>query len=346
MAKVRKKDRILVLSVDRDNDIGEKTPLKGPFVGKAAVLDAAQKLGMADPEDSDLNAIFQAVRVYNETKRQYECEVAVLTGDKNVGLHSDKVITKQFSDVLRNFSADYVVLVTDGMEDEYVMPIIQSKVPILSVSRVVVKQAEQLESSYYKLKDFVEESLENPKFARLVFGLPAISLILYATFGFDGWRAILGLLGAYLFIKGFKLERFVYGAADEMRSSFTRRRFAFFMYTLAILLGVFATYKGYEVLGSWLSVGIFETASAFVAASVYFYFLSGTAAWFGRSLSHRKRSGRKIMAVPVFGFAISVVIYNATQLILIPELSIMSFLFSILFGFGLLFLALLLEWKG
>ena len=32
----------------------------------------------------------------------------------------------------------------------------------------------------HKIKDFLKESLDNPKVARLVFGLPAIALLLYA----------------------------------------------------------------------------------------------------------------------------------------------------------------------
>ena len=191
------KDKILVVCVDRDNDLGEKTSVKGPLIGKESVMKGASSLALADPSDSDANSMFQAVKVLGDMDKQYQAEVAVLTGDKDVGVKSDRKITRQLDRVLDRFKADYVVMVTDGAQDENIMPIIQSKVPILSVSRVIVKQAEQLESSYYKLKDFIEETLENPKFARLIFGLPAIALILYALFGMEGWRAIVGVVGAY-----------------------------------------------------------------------------------------------------------------------------------------------------
>ena len=42
--------RILVLTVDRDNDLGIKTSIRGPVVGRRQVLTAALKLGIADPE--------------------------------------------------------------------------------------------------------------------------------------------------------------------------------------------------------------------------------------------------------------------------------------------------------
>lgn len=342
---MQRKEKILVVCVDRDNDLGEKTSLKGPLVGKEAVMRGASELGLADPSDSDANSMFQAVKVLGEMKKQHKAEVAVLTGHKNVGLQSDRRVTDQLDRVLGKFKADYVVLVTDGAEDENVMPIIQSKVPILSVSRVVVKQAEQLESSYYKMKDFIEETLENPKFARLIFGLPAVALILYALFGIEGWRAIVGIFGAYLLIKGFKLEHYIYSTVDELKSSFTRRRFAFFMYVVAAAFFVFASFRGYDAVLGWAGAGVFETASAFTSASVYFYFVAAATGWIGRGIGHESRK-KKLAAVPIFGFAVALVIYNAAELILRPEASIMNFVLSIVFGFALLFVALVLEWKS
>ena len=49
--------KILVLCVDRDDDIGVKTGIKGPLVGRDDNLAAATKLGLADPEDSDRKSV-------------------------------------------------------------------------------------------------------------------------------------------------------------------------------------------------------------------------------------------------------------------------------------------------
>jgi len=339
-------DKILVLSVDRDDDIGTKTGRKGPFAGKEEVLKVAVDLGLSDPEDSDFNALFKSVKLYNELKKKYNTQVAILTGHQNVGLTSDREISHQLDKILKKYPADYAILVTDGSEDESVMPIIQSKVPIMSVNRVIVRQSEQLESTYYKIKDFISESSDNPKFARLLFGLPAMLLLLFAIFGLEGFRVILGVLGAYLFIKGFRLEKYIYNAIDELKTSLTRRRFAFFAYVVAIALSVIATYLGYSVMVEWLSVGIFEAVSAFVSSSIFFYYLSLTMVWFGRNISVMTRRGRSIISVTVFGFAVSFVIYNAAELILQSEISLYNFLFSILFGFALIFIALMIEWKS
>ena len=49
--------RTLVLTIDRDNDLGVKAGIRGPIIGRKATLTAALKLGIADPEESDTNAI-------------------------------------------------------------------------------------------------------------------------------------------------------------------------------------------------------------------------------------------------------------------------------------------------
>jgi len=202
-----------------------------------------------------------------------------------------------------------------------------------------------LESSYYKIKDFITESLENPKFSRLVFGLPAIALILWALFGIEGWRIIIGVVGAYLFIKGFKLEKYFTGTFDELQSALTRRRFAFFLYIIAILFLVFATYSSFIATEGLVVDNVFELASLYVSSSIYLYYFAAAMAWIGRNIGNKKRSIRTVFAVTIFGLAISVVIYSAAQLIANPLLPLMDFILSVIIGFLLLFIAVLIEWK-
>jgi putative membrane protein len=347
MSDMSRNEKILILCVDRDNDIGIKTGVKGPIVGRENIIRSATKMGLADPEDSDFNSMFQAARIHDEMKKKYRTEVAILTGDKNVGVTSDRKISRQLDEVLKKFPADYALLVTDGAEDEHTMPIIQSKLPILSVNRVVVKQAEKLESTYYKIKDFINESMENPKYSRLIFGLPAMILILLGIFGVEGGRIIMGIIGAYLLVKGFKLEKYIFIPVEELQTSFTRRRLAFFTYIVAIAFGILAAYRGYQSVEEWLNVGIFESAASFISASVYYFFLAGTIAWVGKAVSSRRKkiSGKKLISVPIFGFAVSLVLYNSAEMILGIEFSLLNFIFAIIFGFALIFLALLIEWK-
>ncbi len=342
---MHEKERILILNIDRDDDLGRKAGVRGPVLGKSDVVKAATALAVKDPTDSDSNAMFEAARLYESMKGKYHTDVAVLTGSGNIGVESDMEVSRQLDSVLRKLKPDYALLVTDGSEDEHIMPIIQSRVPILSVNRLVVRQAEQLESGYYKIKDFIEESLENPKYARLIFGLPAIALILYALFGIEGWRVVLGIFGTYLFLKGFKLDNYILAGIGELKSSLSKRRFAFFSYVVGIALAVLGTFRGYESALSFWGVGLLETASAFTISAVYLFFLAGSFGWIGRSISMGIRSVKGILGVIIFGFAVSLVIHNTAQLIIVPDLSLVNFLASIVIGFLLIFVALVLEWK-
>ncbi|MBU0953168.1 MAG: DUF373 family protein [Nanoarchaeota archaeon] len=343
---VKLDERILVLSVDRDNDLGQKAGIKGPLVGRKTVVSAATEFALVDPSDSDMNAIFQAVRIFDEVTKANESEVAVLTGHQNVGIQSDKEIARQLDIVLKKFKATSVVFVSDGSEDENVLPIVQSRVPILSVHRLVVKQAEQLESAYFKVKDFLSDALENPKIAGLVFGLPAIIFLLFGIFGTEGIRIVLILVGAYLFVKGFKLEDYVVRLLDEFRVTLQNRRVAFFFYMVAIAFIGLGTFRGIVGIQDWLNIGLFETIAAYISTSVYLYYFAVLFAWLGRNISVRTRSNRRVAGLAIFGFAVAFVVASAAELILTPEATVASLLPTIALGFVLLVIGFVIEYKG
>jgi len=80
-------ENYLVLCVDRDDDLGTKAKVVSPVVGREAAISAATKLALADPEEADANAIFAAVRKYDELmKRGMPCEVAIVCGNVERGL--------------------------------------------------------------------------------------------------------------------------------------------------------------------------------------------------------------------------------------------------------------------
>ena len=51
-------NKLLVICVDRDNDVGEKAGISTPVIGRDACIEAAQRLALEDPEDADSNSIF------------------------------------------------------------------------------------------------------------------------------------------------------------------------------------------------------------------------------------------------------------------------------------------------
>ncbi len=240
--------KTLVICVDRDNDIGEKTGLETPIIGREASLSAATKLALADSEDSDINAIFEAIRIYEKLssgEEGAEVEVVLVAGDKNVGIESDIKIGKELDEVLSKSWADSAILVSDGAEDELIIPIIQSRVKIDSVRRVVVRQSEPLESTFYVMKRLFED----PKFSRTF--LPPIGLIFIALFisfmvGQPGWAVglIFGFIGIYLLLKGFGLENLMREFFNTVKQSIYSGRISFVSYICAFVLLLAGTFLG------------------------------------------------------------------------------------------------------
>ncbi len=198
----------LVVCVDRDDDIGRKTGIQGPIVGRAAVLDTAGKLGTADPEDTDTNALFGGLRLYDELRaEEEEVEVVALTGSAKVGLASDRRIAEQLDLVLKDHPAEAAYFVSDGAEDEYLLPILSSRVRIDGVRRVIVRQAPGLESTYYTLV----RALKDPKLRAktvLPFALVLIALGFAAAAGqvIWGFIGLLLLIGVYLIFWTFDID--------------------------------------------------------------------------------------------------------------------------------------------
>jgi putative membrane protein len=70
---------LLVLCVDLDDDLGRKTGMETPVVGRDAVRKAAVALAIADPEDSDVNVLFEGLHLV-ETIDDEAVEVAAVAG--------------------------------------------------------------------------------------------------------------------------------------------------------------------------------------------------------------------------------------------------------------------------
>ncbi len=233
---------LLIISVDRDGDILKKVGIDGPIVGRDNVLDVAIKMGIADPTESDTNTLFETIRLYDKFKEEgKKAEVVALVGHENVGIESDVKINSQLEEVLDKFKAEAAVVVTDGAEDEFILPIIESRIKILSLRRVVVKQSESLESTYYLLKEIIND----PKLSRLLIGVPAIAAILYSIFAEYGWRLVVGVVGVFLLIKGFGLEGYIERAYGEIRHSFVSGKVSFLTYIASGILAVIGGIAGY-----------------------------------------------------------------------------------------------------
>ena len=117
--------KLLVICVDRDNDLGTKVGVQTPVIGREDVLRAAIALGLKDPEEADTNSIFAGLKVYDDYKKSgVGAEIAIICGDQDVGIKSDAALSSQIDTVLGKVEPTSAILVSDGAEDEFIIPII------------------------------------------------------------------------------------------------------------------------------------------------------------------------------------------------------------------------------
>lgn len=242
----------LILNIDRDNDFGRKADIKSPILGINDNVTAAQKFGEADPEDSDLNAIYYAISLYKKLIQDGKnIEIATICGHINVGIKSDEILAKQLEKVLEQTDAKDVILVTDGAEDDYILPIIQSRVKITSIQRVSVKQSRQLEDTYYRILKILDDDKVQKQFflpIALVFIVWALLVIL--DLGQSGFGAILMTLGLYLLIRVFHLERSISYLGNEVKSGFLTGKLTLYTTVIGIVIliaSLFIAYTNAEV---------------------------------------------------------------------------------------------------
>jgi putative membrane protein len=313
--------RTLVLGVDRDDDIGYKASVESPCVGRAACLKAANTLALADPEDSDVNAIFYAVKIFDDlTAKGEDVQVAVISGNHMHMIEGDRKIAATLEQVVKETQATNCILVSDGAEDEYVIPIIQSKIPVSSIRRVIVNQMPNLEGTYYILRKL----LDDPKISRIVLVPLGLAMLLYASaylLGYPGTATIIvvGVIGSYLLYKGFGIDEIVHGTIDALRISLTRGRFSFVTYTTTILLVVIGFVMGFVTLLKFYSsdgsLGILLYFMTFIYGSVEWLIIAGIIVSVGIIidvyLNERELLG-KVIVFPFFVTALGLILYGAS----------------------------------
>lgn len=206
-------NKLLVICVDRDNDVGDKAGIATPVIGRDACIEAAQRLALEDPEDADSNSIFAAIKTYEDLiSKGYQVEVIIVAGDKNRGVQADEKILLETKKVLEKFSANGAIIVSDGEDDESVIPVIQNVLPIVSVQRVVMKVSRSVEYSYAVFGKYLKMLAYDSKYSKFFLGVPGILLLIggvATVFGYTAeiFAVLVSILGAAFLIRAFDIDR-------------------------------------------------------------------------------------------------------------------------------------------
>lgn len=274
---------LLVVCVDLDDDVGRKTGIETPVVGREAVEEAAVSLATADPEDSDVNVLFQGLRIHEGTTDE-ATEIAVVTGNEKADVSADRELGEELDEVLARLSTSESItamVVTDGAQDESVIPVIRSRIPIDGVRRVVVRQAQNLESMYYTIK----QVLDDPETRGTILVPIGILLLIYpiavvADFlGFPG--AVFGvtsaLLGLYFLFRGMGLETAIDEFVQWIQGTLFGGRVSVVTSIVALTLLVIGGVSGVQTLDTIAADRVDPLGVVGVAAALVY----GAIVWFG-----------------------------------------------------------------
>lgn len=235
--------RVLVVCIDRDDDLGKNGGVETPVFGRDQCINAGTRLAIEDPEDADSNAIFGAVKIYEElVTKGYETEVAVITGAYNRGIEADEKISSELIQVLSKFKAEGVVIVSDGEDDETVIPLIQAMVPVISIQRIIIRHSRSVEYSYAVFGKYIKMLVYDPRYSKFFLGVPGALLISsgFATiFGFtrEALAIVLSVLGVAFVMRAFDIDKSISSLNRTTPSTFIRI-FSTFAGIMIILVGI------------------------------------------------------------------------------------------------------------
>lgn len=343
MAVLENKERILVLCVDRDGDLVVKAGIKTPVVGREENLSAATSLALRDPEEADANAMFETVKIYDrltkEGKPHEDFQIATISGSEFGGVGADRKVVAELVEVLNQFSAKEVILVTDGFSDEAILPLVESRVPVTSVRRVVVKHSKSIEETAALLTRYLKMILENPRYSRIALGLPGLLLIILGVLSvFDlllyYWIAFLVVLGSFLLVKGFGIDKKVqdfYRWTKEYSPPPVHVQISRYTGIIGLLSIALGGYQGWSQaasnigtpptgLGEWISL-FPEFAGWFISESIMLITI-GVCVWLsGRAIywyfERDSRLLRTIVIVTVVAWSWQI-FYEASQILIYP----------------------------
>jgi len=270
-------NKLLVICIDRDDDLGRKTGIPTPVVGRDACIEAAQRLALEDPEDADSNSIFFAIKTYEDlVSKGYKAQVVTVTGVENRGVQADEKVASEIRSVLKKFSANGAVIVSDGEDDEMVIPVIQNIIPIISVQRVVMQVSRTIEHSYAVFGKFLKLVMYNPKYSKFFLGVPGILLLIGGIGAVTGYNAeifavLISILGGAFLIRAFDIDKAWANWAKPTPEGFTR------MFTLitGLILIAASVPAGIASVSTVYTSGNVEIANLLTNEIVVGQFVSG-----------------------------------------------------------------------
>ena len=277
----------LVICIDRSGAIGRATNVPMPVAGWEAVRSLVTDAGLRDPEDASVNCLLESLRVARDLRdEREEAVVAVVSAESDTAVGADRSIAAQLDDLVDRYDPRAAIVVVDSAEDEQVLPIVESRIPVDSVDRVVVRQARDIESTYYLLKQFLaDEQLRSTILVPFGVALLLLPALFYWFSAGAAIAGVAGLLGAALLYKGLAIDRFVAGMPERVREALYAGQVSVVTYVvaggLALVGGFFGVLSASELAAD--APRLVEVME-FTYAAVPWFAVAGVTAAVGRLL--------------------------------------------------------------
>ncbi|WP_331236265.1 DUF373 family protein [Natronorarus salvus] len=284
----------LVVCLDRSGEIAARAGLSAPIVGWEAVRSLVVDVGLADPEDAGVNCLLEALRISRELSDEgEETLVALVSGSGDSVVSADRAVAAQIDSLLSENEIESAVVVIDSAETERLVPIVESRVRVDSVDRVVVRQARDIESTYYFLKQFLaDEELRRTTLVPLGIALLVLPAIVTYTSLVVGIAAITAAMGLFLLYKGLGVDTLVARVPGSVQNALYSGQVSVVTYAVAgglALIGAFAGAIG--VSGLENTEGYLLPVMRFVFDSVPWLAAAALVASTGRLLDEWIREG-------------------------------------------------------
>lgn len=245
--------KVLILCIDRDDDIGDKTGRRTPIIGRDKVLSAAVDLALSDPEETDANAMFESVRLSDElSKRGVSHLLAVVSGSKEGGITADRKLLSEVKSIASSFNPNETIVITDGFGDEDVIPVLKANLPLTSIRRVVVKHSRSVEESYIILGRYAKMLVTDPRFKKWFLGLPGLAFLLLGVAPREAISILLGVIGIVAVIKGFDI--------DVKISSYIMNLVPRKVPSHLSLIRIFTFFLGLSIIVFWSFLGVLKVS--------------------------------------------------------------------------------------
>lgn len=232
----------LVVCLYRGAPLSEAEP---PIVGREAVERLVTTAGVEDPEDSRVNCLLEGLRV----ARDLDDGIVAVLSTRSDSVAGDREIAAQIEELVARHNPDSAVVVVDSAEDERLVPLVESRVPVDAVDRVVVRQARDIESTYYLLKQFLgDEELRKTILVPIGVALLIFPVLLAV---FDSITLSIGtiaaVLGLFLLYKGLSIDTLLANLSDGVREALYAGQISLVTYVVAAglaLVGIFVGMLG------------------------------------------------------------------------------------------------------